>query len=503
MTAKNRQKSGSGEKSPPSSSPEDAPKKSPKSAGNGLSGPGAQGPPWARSYLGLFVSAVFYVALIGAAGFAAFYVQQIEREVRQNSARREESAQQSAQLRGTMEGVLQQVESLKGAVDGLGSSLRVTQAELEGAVSQTKRGEEDTRRMEEALQKLQNNLLRDLTEGIKEVKEARETDFSSLEKTVEERLAEVSQSITASVAEFTETQGEVQSQMSDLKARLGGIEDPKLIKQELAAIAGVVTEIRTAKHITDASADLLREQIGAVREELQTRNKEVASLSQEVEAMRGVVHETVGSLKQSLSAAEADVQVLKDKTSTLESVVEQASNGVRSVERDVKAASAEAQRNSDDLEARVKASEDSRESLVASVVDITSKVELLLAKYDNHESALEMVTSSLKQELEDVKMSLVELRDNLAVVGDAQDKLVTKDTRLVEDLEKRLTALEDSHDAGGVKPEELESLQSIVAGLEDKSAKLESHEQAISDLQKTLQETMESLAALSGVNQEE
>ncbi|XP_040885947.1 cytoskeleton-associated protein 4 [Toxotes jaculatrix] len=505
MTAKNRQKSSSGEKIA-ASSQDDASKKSQKSTtSNGASGSGPQGPR-SGSCLGLLVTTVFYIALIGAAGFAAFYLQQVVEEIREANAKQEESAQQNAQLGSKMESVVQQVESLRSVVDGLESSLGITRVELEGAISRMKRGEVETRRVEEALQNLQNDLLRDLSEGINEVKEARERDFSSLEKTVEERLAEVSQSIKASMAEFTEAQGEAQSQLADLKARLGDMEDPTLIKQELSAIVEAVAEIKSAKQEADSSANSLRQQIGAVREELQTRNQEVVSLSQEVETVRSVVQETVGSLKESLSTTEAEVQALKDKSLTVESRVEQAADAVGNVEKQVNAAAAQAQKTSDDLEVRVKASEESGDLLSASMSEITSKVESLFAKYDTHESSLaaqgqavEKAKTGLEQELEAVKSSLQELRSNMAALGGDQAKIALKDSSLdqqVEDLEKRLAALEDSS-SRSMKPEQLENLRGAVAGLEDKAAKLERHDQAISALQEALQETTQTLAGLS------
>lgn len=398
-------------------------------------------------------------------------------------------------------------------MEGLDSSLGITRVELEGAISRMKTGEVETRRVEEALQNLQNDLLRDLSEGISEVKEARERDFSSLEKTVEERLAEVSQSITANMAEFTEAQGEAQSQLADLKARLGDMEDPTLIKQEISAIVDAVAEIKTAKQAADTSASSLSEQIGAVRAELQTRNQEVASLSQEVETVRSVVQETVGSLRQSLSAAEAEVQALKDITLTVEGGVEQAADAVRNVERQVTEAATQALKRSEDLEARVKASEESGDSLSASMSEITSRVESLLAKYDSHESTLaaqgqtaERATADLEQELETLKSSLGELQSNMAAIGGAQTRLASKDSSLdqqVEELKKRLAAMEDSSSSsssGSMKPEQLENLRSMVAGLETKAAKLEGHDQAIAALQKALQETTQTLAGLSAAS---
>lgn len=389
-------------------------------------------------------------------------------------------------------------------MDGLDSSLSITRVEVEGAISRMKKNELETRKVEEALQKLQNDLLRDLSEGINEVKEARGRDFSSLEKTVEERLAEVSQSITASLVEFTEAQGETQSQLSDLKTRLGDMEDPALIKQELSAIVDAVAEIRTANQASDTSADSLREQIGAVRAELQTRNQEVASLSQEVEVVRSVVQETVGNLKQSLHAAEASVQDLKDKSTILESSVEQTTDAIRHVEAQTNEAAAQVKKQVDDLEARVKVSEDSADSLSASVLDITSRVESLLIKYDNTEStlarqgqAVEEVKTGLELEMDALKSSLGELQSHIAALVDAQTQLTSKDSDMdqqVKDLGERLAALEGSR---SLEPEQLQGLKSLVAGLEAKAAKLEGHEEAISTLQRALQETTRTLEELS------
>lgn len=107
MAAKNRNKNITSEKSP-ATSQDDAPKKSQKSSNNGVTGSVAQGPR-SGSCLGFFVSAVFYVTLIVAAGFAAFYLQQVMEEIRQTSAKNEKSAQQNADIVNKMESVTQQV----------------------------------------------------------------------------------------------------------------------------------------------------------------------------------------------------------------------------------------------------------------------------------------------------------------------------------------------------------------------------------------------------------
>ncbi|XP_061662640.1 cytoskeleton-associated protein 4-like [Syngnathoides biaculeatus] len=419
--------------------------------------------------LGTLVSVLFYGAMIAGAALAAFHLQKVVEEIRHTSAKHAESAQRSAELGGKMESVVQQVASLKGVVDSLESSMGATRVELKDAVVRMARGEEETRRLEEALQKLQKDLLKELAEGISEVKEARERDFSSLETTVEQRLEEVSRSVRSSVAEFTGAQGEAQSQLADLQARLGGIEDPAMVKQELAAIVEVVAEIRAAKQDADSTADSIREQINSVREELRTRSQEVASLSQEVESVRSVVQDTVGSLKLSVSATQTDVQALRDQTGPLLGGWEQAAEGVRDVERKLDEVAAQMQKRADDVEARLKASEESGESAVA-------KVESLLSQYDTQESA-QVGKAPSERELEALSEHLEELRTNVAAVGEAQDSLATTDSLMAQ------------------RVEELERL-AAEAGAEN-AAKLEEQQGAIASIQTALEEAARTLAALS------
>ncbi|XP_029969317.1 cytoskeleton-associated protein 4 isoform X2 [Salarias fasciatus] len=401
--------------------------------------------------------------------------------MRQSNAKNAQSAQRNAELGSKVESIVEQVASLKSVVDGLESSLGITRVELEGAVSRMKRGEADTRKVEEALQKLQNNLLKDLSDGITEVKESREKDFSSLERIVEERLADVSQSITASMAEFTEAQGEARSQLDDLKARLGDMEDPALIKQELAAIAETVADIKTAGDAGDSLAAALTAQISAVRDELQTRNGEVASLSEEVESVRSVLQTTTGALRNSLSAAETEIQTLRAKTETLESGVEEAAVAARAAERQVEEVGSQAQRRSEELEARLKSSEESADSLSA---DLSSRAQSLLAKFNAHESIL-----ATQGELVEKLQADLERQVEAARGQDASE---------VEDLKRRLAALEENGGGGGgARAEQLESLRSAVAGLQGRAEKLESHDRAIASLQDALQKTTQTLASLS------
>ncbi|CAL8242075.1 unnamed protein product [Merluccius merluccius] len=500
MTAKNRNKASSGEKTTSSSPPQvDASTKRQKS-GDGVCGVSAA-PSGSRSGGGGGVCfkltlALFYVGLVAAGGFAAFYLQQALEEIHQIGAKNEETARVNAGLHGQMESVLQQVESVRSVMDGLESSLAVTRSELAAASGRLKKGEVEKQRLEEALQKLQNDLLQDLSTGISEVKEARERDFSSLESTVEQRLAEVSLSVSSSVAEFTNAQGEVRGQLTDLKSRLGDAEDPALVKQELEAIAEAVAELRVAERASEAIAASLGKQIGSVSTELQTRNQEVASLSEEVDVMRALMQETVGSLKQTVTAAEVSMQELQERSLALEGGVAQAQEAVGSMQKEAQTRDVQqAQQRSDDLENRAKVSEE----VARSLAELTSRVESLLAKYDSHESAL-AARAGLAAGLDTLKTGVEEIRSNMADLAERQAKQVATGStlgELIEELDRRLSELEQSTRDSIETPKHLENLRGLVVALEGKATKLEHHEQAISALQDALEQTTSSLAALS------
>lgn len=109
MTAKNRQKNS--EKGAASGQQDDAHKKNPPSASvsvaahHGSSNSSSR----CRRCLGLLASTVFYAALLGAAGFAAFHVQHAVEEMRENNAKQEENAQQYSDIVTKMVNVVHQV----------------------------------------------------------------------------------------------------------------------------------------------------------------------------------------------------------------------------------------------------------------------------------------------------------------------------------------------------------------------------------------------------------
>lgn len=106
MTAKNRHRNS--EKSA-TSNQDDAPKKSQTGTSvSGVGGPGPQGIR-SRSCIGIFATTVFYIALIGSAGFAAFYLQKVVEQIQESTAKQDESARLNADMGTKLDSVVQQV----------------------------------------------------------------------------------------------------------------------------------------------------------------------------------------------------------------------------------------------------------------------------------------------------------------------------------------------------------------------------------------------------------
>ena len=421
---------------------------------------------------------------------------------------------------------------MRETVDGFDSTLNRMRTELDNAGWAVRKGEAETRRVEEALQKLQNELLQDLSDGIREVKEARERDSSSLERTVEERLTELTRSIGDSVTEFTEAQSETQGQLGDLKAKLAGMGDPATMTRELLAVTETVGELQAASQASEKMAESLRKQIGAVGVELQTRNEEVASTAQEIDSVREMVQTTAGLLRESVSAAEASVSVLKDQTQSLQSGLDMAAGSIQGLQEGLQGAVAQAEKTGGEVEVRLQALEQNVDTSAAVQAE---KVESLLSKYDSHESALttlgrdvQSLQASSKAEAAQLQAALTDTRQDLAgqvealqgdlgelqskvtALGSRQTELSSRGSNLGQQLEglgTRLKALEgetpkaqalDSLKASVSQAQkDVQQLRNTMNSLTAYSKKVDGHEAAITSLKSSLEEAKASVKTLS------
>ncbi len=290
--------------------------------------------------------------------------------------------------------------------------------DLERTGRAAQKGEDNTRRLEDSLQKLQSKVSQELTQTVREVKEAREQEGSSLE----ERLSQLSRS----TAESSVQQGQFQSELQELRARLEQQDPPALLKQELASLSGAVAMLRTASEVSEGNTAVLLEQIAAVSTELQTRNREVASVSEDMEAMRTLLKSTTGSLRDEVSTARAGAQSVSDQIQSLSDRLEESSTALQSLETHTRDQLLQLEKHREDVEDRLKSVEESQES---SLTEQTNRLDALAAKHDSHQRSLddyktasEKESQALRDGLDGLMSSLEELQTQVSERDAVQDK---------------------------------------------------------------------------------
>ncbi|XP_048011932.1 cytoskeleton-associated protein 4-like [Megalobrama amblycephala] len=418
MTVKNRNKNNSNDKTAPSQQHDEAPKRSPKVAKAENAPVSSRGS--GSDALKKFLSALFYLALAAGAVFASLYLHQELSDIKHANSRHEESMKKCTAAAREVEHALQQIRSMKASLEGLESTVVSARTDLESTSRAVQKGEADSRRMEDALQKLQNKLFRDLAEGIREVKDTREKDMSSLE----ERLAQLSRSLSESVAEFADEQSQYKSDLHELKARLEEQDGPAVHMQELASISSAVANLNTANEVAEGNMAVLREQIALVGSELQTRNREVASVSEEVGAVRTLVQSAVGALREEVSAARAIVQTASDQLQILNNRQDQSSTALQSLEAQLREELLKLEKRRDDLEVRLKAAEESQEVSASSLSEQTNRLNALESKYESHENSLSgyrTAAEALRDDLEAMRSRVGELQTRVAALDETQE----------------------------------------------------------------------------------
>lgn len=394
MAAKNRNKSSSqpnnnSDKTLASPQPEDAPRnRSPRAAraeSNNASGT-----------LLKLVSALCYLGFVAGTVLVSVCFYQELSEIKHTSSRHEQSVQRSADA-------LQQIRSMQASLEALESTVHSVRTDLERTGRAAQKGEDNTRRLEDSLQKLQSKVSQELTQAVREVKEAREQDASSLD----ERL---SQLIRSTAESESVRQSRFQSELQELRARLEQQDAPALLRQELASLSSAVATLRTASEVSEGNTAVLREQIAAVSAELQTRNREVASVSEDVEAVRTLLQSTAGSLRDEVSTARADAQSASDQIQRLSDRLEESSTALHSHTRDQLL---QLEKHREDVEVRLKRVEESQEGRESSLTEQTNRLNALAAKHESHQRSLDDCKTSAERESQALRDGLDGLRSSL------------------------------------------------------------------------------------------
>ncbi|KAK1341530.1 LOW QUALITY PROTEIN: hypothetical protein QTO34_017945 [Cnephaeus nilssonii] len=260
---------------PPAPHPQQHPPPPPQSQTHGKGHRGGK--------LGRALNWLFYLVLVAAAAFSGWCVHHVLEEVQEVRSSHQDFCRQREELGQGLQGVEQKVQSLQATLGTFESFLRTFQHKQELAEKVMKQGESEINRISEVLQKLQNEILKDLSDGIHVVKDARERDFTSLENTVEERLTELTKSINDNIAIFTEVQKRSQKEINDVKAKVASLEHSEGDKQELKALKEVVKDIQTSLKSKEKDLEALRSTLQTMESDVTPRAGEPQTGAAEVQ----------------------------------------------------------------------------------------------------------------------------------------------------------------------------------------------------------------------------
>ncbi|XP_015283051.1 PREDICTED: cytoskeleton-associated protein 4 [Gekko japonicus] len=504
------------EKGAHSSLPDDVAKKHPqqsqahsKGAKGSSPAPGAGKASSALS-LGKLFSGLFYLVLLAVAGLSGWGAHRLWEEVSHISQRQEGFVRQREELARTLAGVEQKIQSLQSAFGGFELTLKNSQQKQDITEKAVRQGESEINRISEVLQKLQNEILKDLSDGIHVVKDARERDFTSLENTVEERLTELTRSINDNIAEFTNVQKRSQEEINEVKANIALLSEPGAYKHELQALKSVVDEMQASMRAKEKAIESLQSTIDLMESDVLSEVKELVNLKQEHDKFKEAAdteHLSLQALEEKVLKAEETIASFPDELQRLSEDLLHIKTSANvqesySVPEDILQT---LQKDSERYDSRFRTIEEKLQSLSSTAQHVEME-ESFASKYESKLAALEEGIGSLRDSLESDARSLTdtvrslsesqlsmysdidELRRSMSDLSNNADALdrIQNEVRALLDREKPPMAVGQSKH----HLEELSSLKSSVGELRS------SVDQAESDL-KMLRTAVDSLVAYS------
>lgn len=314
-------------------------------------------------------------------------------------------------------------------------------------------------RISEVLQKLQNEILKDLSDGIHVVKDARERDFTSLENTVEERLTELTKSINDNIAIFTEVQKRSQKEINDVKAKVASLENSEGYKQDLKALKEVVKEIQTSVKSKEKDLEALRSTLQTMESDVYTEVKELVSLKQEQQRFKEAAdseHLTLQTLTEKVFQSEESTARLPEEIRRLEEELRQLkAQSLRPEEDGVFNADAleVLQSKSQGLDSRLQTVEDGVQAVQMASARQRESLESLLAKSEEYEQRLAALQERL-QSLGSTSEDQGGLASTVRNLGEAQLSLYSD----VEELKRSVGELPSTVDMLQKVQEQVHSL---------------------------------------------
>ncbi|XP_063165596.1 cytoskeleton-associated protein 4 [Candoia aspera] len=455
-SAKQRNSKGSGnpassEKGAHSSHPDDVAKKPPPpppahskgSKGGSPPSGGGKGP--SSCGFGAILNFLLSVTFLAAAAVSGYYVHHLLGEVSQISLRQEGFTKQREELARSLKGAVQTIQSLQSACGGFELTMKNAQQKQEVTEKAIKQGENEISRISEVLQKLQNEILKDLSDGIHVVKDARERDFTSLENTVEERLTELTRSINDNIAEFTHIQKKSQDEINEIKTKVASFGEIETYKHDLQALKDIVDEMQGSLKAKEKTIESLQSTINLMESDVLSEVKALVSLKQEHEKFKEVadtehlslqtLEEKVLKAEESLSHLPVELKRLSDDLVHIKS-----SAGIQDGYAFSKDDIESLQKSNEELESRLESIEETVQVLISPSAQNIEGTEPFIFKYDSKLAALEEGLGSVQSTIENDVRSLT---DTVRSLGEAQLSIYSD----VDELRRSLSDLPNNADA--------------------------------------------------------
>lgn len=403
MTGKNKNKSNSASSGGPAA--EESGKNSPRAGKAAAKSSGGGG--GARALMVL-------VPVAAVVALAAVFVHLELEDIRRTSSGHEQALGRCSGAAQELEEALEQLRSLKASLEGLEDAVALTRSDLDRTSRSVQQGELSTRRLEDTLQGLQKKTVPELSLRLQEQTDARGREIALLE----ERLSQRSHPVEERLEQLTREQQSFKEDLQELRARLEKQDVPAALTQQLSTISSAITVLNTANEVSEGNAAVLREQISAVSAELQTRNREVQSVSEEIKAMRTLIQSTVGSLRKEASEARSSAQTSADQAQSFILKQDQLSDALHSLDT----------RLTDGLlklELRLKTAEDSQQ-----LTDISSTLDALVSQHRALEEQRTEDAEKRSADLQELRSRIEELQRLQAAVEEIRTRL--------QELEKEL-----------------------------------------------------------------
>ncbi|XP_008108804.2 cytoskeleton-associated protein 4 [Anolis carolinensis] len=420
----------------------------------GSKGAGASSSSSSFCSFGRVLTTLLSLLFLAGASLSGFYLHHLLGEVQQVGLRQEGFARQREDLARDLQAALHKVNSLQDSFGGFEVMLKNAQQKQEITERAVRQGESEINRIGEVLQKLQNEILKDLSDGIHVVKDARERDFTSLENTVEERLTELTKSINDNIAEFTDVQKRSQDEINEVKKNLASLGEIEACKHDYQVLKGIVDEMQTSMRDKEKTIESLQSTIDLMESDVLSEVKELINLKQEHEKFKEAAdteHLSLQALEEKVLKAEDSIAHLPDEIKRLSEDLLRTKRSTTLEEDPVltKDDLESLQESNNKFESRLGSIEESLQAVMSQSAPRMEEME----RDDSKIAALEEGLSSLRQTLED---DVRFLTDTVRSLGEAKLSMYND----VGELRKSVSNLSNNADA-------LDNIQKQVRALLD------------------------------------